>query len=81
MLFSLMLGVSNMIWLTLMLSAMAEEKRLTILATNFLGLSFLILYTLVHYFACTQSWNLNPLDISDSVQARIQSQNELVVLG
>ena len=43
----LMLGVSNIIWLTLMLSVMAQGKRLTILGTNFLGLSFLILFTLV----------------------------------
>ena len=43
----LMLGISNIIWITLMLSIMAQGQKLAILGTNFLGLSFLILFTLV----------------------------------
>ena len=42
-----MLGVTNIIWMTLTLTIMEQGKKLTILGTNFLGLFFLFIFTLV----------------------------------
>ena len=43
----LMLGVTNIIWMTLTLTIMEQGKKLTILGTNFLGLFFLFVFTIV----------------------------------
>ena len=43
----MMLTVTNLLWLTIMLTIIAQGKKLHILNTNFLGLIFLSLYTVV----------------------------------
>ena len=43
----MMLTVANVIWMTIMLAVIGQGRKLEIMGTNFLGLGFLILYTLV----------------------------------
>ena len=44
-----MLAVSNIIWMTLTLTIMQQGKKLMIENTNFLGLFFLFIYTIVMF--------------------------------
>ena len=54
----MMLIVVNILWLTIMLTIIAQGKKLHILNTNFLGLLFLSLYTIVLLVQfCTLLWH------------------------
>ena len=54
----MMLTVVNILWLTIMLTIIAQGKKLHVLNTNFLGLAFLSLYTFVLLIQfCTLLWH------------------------
>ena len=54
----MMLTVVNILWLTIMLTIIAQGKKLHVLNTNFLGLAFLSLYTVVLLVQfCTLLWH------------------------
>ena len=54
----MMLTVINILWLTIMLTIIAQGKKLHVLNTNFLGLVFLSLYTIVLVVQfCTLLWH------------------------
>ncbi len=54
----MMLTVTNVLWLTIMLTIIAQGAKLHVLNTNFLGLIFLSLYTIVLLAQfCTLLWH------------------------
>ena len=54
----MMLIVINILWITIMLTIIAQGKKLQVLNTNFLGLAFLFLYTIVLLVQfCTLLWH------------------------
>lgn len=54
----MMLTVINILWLTIMLTIIAQGSKLHVLNTNFLGLAFLSLYTVVLLIQfCTLLWH------------------------